>query len=238
MDKKESKLKYVRVYDALYDKIKDGTYPKGSQLPSENVLSAEMNISRMTLRKALTLLHEDGLIKNVQGVGNFVKNNTEKIDNSEEKNIHPIYSYCTEKIDSVEFEFRIEPPTKSIIDAMDNRYMPAVVITDRWYKCGPDTVAYTLSFVPIDVIAESKIDLNEKDQLLEYLEKRCYNEMKTCKRICSHSSAGNFSAINYRLSEDDSFLLVYENIIDQNNRIIINNKHYIPLNLFRIEIDL
>ena len=54
------KLKHVRVYDQLYEQILNGTYPAGSQLPSETLLSEHMGVSRMTLRKSLALLIEDG----------------------------------------------------------------------------------------------------------------------------------------------------------------------------------
>ena len=58
---KLKKLKHVKVYDQLYEQIKNGTYPPEAQLPPETTLAASMNVSRMTLRKALLLLIEDGL---------------------------------------------------------------------------------------------------------------------------------------------------------------------------------
>ena len=72
-EEKSRKLKHVKVYDQLYAQILSGEYPRGSQLPSEPDLSKKMGVSRMTLRQALALLREDGLIHNVQGKGNFVQ---------------------------------------------------------------------------------------------------------------------------------------------------------------------
>ena len=65
---KTKNLKHVKIYNELYEMIQDGTYKPGTQLPPETTLSSTMNVSRMTLRKALALLREDGLIKNVPGV--------------------------------------------------------------------------------------------------------------------------------------------------------------------------
>lgn len=236
---KAKKLKHVKVYNQLYDLIQNGTYPAGSQLPSEAALSAQMNVSRMTLRKALTLLQEDGLTKNVPGVGHFVPlqseehNEITKIDRLS----HPVYSYCIKELDSVEMKFRIEPPTKSISDTL-KQYTPAVVIVDRWYKSGQTPLAYSLSFLPIELIGEKQIDLNDADQLLNYLESHCYEHAGACKRVCSHSTAGNFTALIYTLSEDNSFLLVQETIYDNNQNIMVSTKHYIPSDLFKIEINL
>lgn len=236
---KTKKLKHVKVYNQLYELIQNGTYPPGSQLPSETSLAAQMNVSRMTLRKALTLLQEDSLTKNLQGIGHFVRSESDTSAQMTRQNaiLHPVYTYCTEELDSVEIAFRIEPPTKSIADSL-KRYTPAVVIADRWYKHNSSPVAYSLSFLPIELIAAKQIDLNDPEQLRQYLESTCYEKMNCCRRICSHSTAGNFSASNYTLSEQNSFLMIQENIYDEHNHISVSSKHYIPSELFRIEIHL
>ncbi len=234
----KKKLKHVKVYDKIYELIKNGTYPINSQLPSEPILAEQMGVSRMTLRKALALFIEDGVIKNVPGVGNFICSPDDNIKNpaSFEKTIHPIHLYSSKKPDDVEFEFRIEPPTRSITDTL-GQYTPAVVIADRWYKNGKTTFAYTLSFIPIEIVAEKHIDLNNHDALLDYLESECYENIVSCRRIFTHSTTGNFTAKNYTLSDKDSFLLIQENIYNENKRVIVSNKHYIPSSLYRMEIE-
>ena len=168
---KTKKLKHVKIYNELYELIQNGTYEPGSQLPSETTLSATMNVSRMTLRKALTLLREDGLIKDVQGVGHFVRepktagsrgrkharkagsadaaafadaedSASDETLSSDGSMTHPVHDYCQEELDSVELDFRIEPPSKSILDNFDH-YTAAVVIVDRWYKHEGHTIAYS-----------------------------------------------------------------------------------------------
>lgn len=56
----------------LIDRIKDGVYPPGEQLPTENELIEEFSISRATLRSAYAKLEERSLIQRRQGVGTFV----------------------------------------------------------------------------------------------------------------------------------------------------------------------
>ena len=119
-----------------------------------------------------------------------------------------------------------------------NQYTPAVVITDRWYKKDNVPFAYSLSFLPIELIAEKQIDLTHPDELLHYLESDCYKTMASCHRICSYTTTGNFTADKYAISEHDSFLLIQENIYDENGRIQVSSKHYIPAGLFRIELSL
>ena len=61
-----------QVLRILIDRIKASEYPPGSQLPPENELIEELNISRATLRSAYAKLEERSLIQRRQGIGTFV----------------------------------------------------------------------------------------------------------------------------------------------------------------------
>lgn len=235
---KAKKLKHVKIYDRLYELIQNQTYPPGSQLPSEPDLAEKMNVSRMTLRKALALLQEDGLIQNIRGKGNFVLESKSAPPPSLPQNMifHPIYRFCTTVPDSVEMDFRIEPPTKSISQLLQHQ-SPAVVIIDRWYKHNQTPYAYSLSFVPIEVIGKESLDLNERDSFLNYLEHGIYEKPNRYQWICSHSTAGNFTAFQYTLSSQESFLLIQETIYNSDQQVLSSSKHYLPIEMFRIEIN-
>lgn len=157
--KKETRLKHVRVYDQLYRLIQEGVFPAGSQLPSEPVLAGQLSVSRMTLRRALALLQEDHLVKNIRGKGNFIcapSSCTPPFETGKAR--HPIYSCCAQPFGEVELEFRIEPPTEAITQSLGQK-SAAVVIADRWYRQGDTVSAYSLSFIPIEVIAGQGLDL-------------------------------------------------------------------------------
>jgi GntR family transcriptional regulator len=61
-----------QIIDILSAQIKDGTYPPGFKLPSENMLCEEFEVSRVTVRRAMDILVSRGKIFRVQGVGSFV----------------------------------------------------------------------------------------------------------------------------------------------------------------------
>ena len=58
---------YQDVALRLRQAISDGTYPPGSRLPSEHELAQRFGVARSTIRHALTVLAEDGLIASHQG---------------------------------------------------------------------------------------------------------------------------------------------------------------------------
>lgn len=63
---------YNQIRDYLLEKIADGTYPPHSQIPSENDLGELFNVSRITVRQALTQLQQEGFIFKIHGKGSFV----------------------------------------------------------------------------------------------------------------------------------------------------------------------
>jgi GntR family transcriptional regulator len=65
--------KYAQVISELRRRIESGEYPPGSLLPSEHQLSAEFQIARPTVVRALRVLRQDGWIETQQGKGSFVR---------------------------------------------------------------------------------------------------------------------------------------------------------------------
>lgn len=65
-------IRYREIADTLRQRIENGTFGAGQVLPSEASLSREFDASRVTVRKALELLRDDGLISSRQGAGWFV----------------------------------------------------------------------------------------------------------------------------------------------------------------------
>ena len=63
----EKAVLYQDVALRLRRAISDGTYPPGSRLPSEHELAQRYGVARSTVRHALTVLGEDGLVASHQG---------------------------------------------------------------------------------------------------------------------------------------------------------------------------
>jgi DNA-binding GntR family transcriptional regulator len=64
---------YLHIADVLRDRIRTGSYPPGTLLPSEKTLSAEFDVVRNTLRRALAELDREHLIETVPGRGRLVR---------------------------------------------------------------------------------------------------------------------------------------------------------------------
>ena len=64
---------YIDVYTEMLRDIQTGLYPENSLFPPEEKLCRKYNASRSTLRRALNMLKETGVLYSVQGNGTYIK---------------------------------------------------------------------------------------------------------------------------------------------------------------------
>jgi len=64
---------YAQLAAILRRQIAGGVYPPGEKIPSESSISKEYGLSLMTVRQAIGVLMEQGLLERIQGSGTFVK---------------------------------------------------------------------------------------------------------------------------------------------------------------------
>lgn len=61
-----------QVAQIVIGRIKDGTYPPGSRVPSTLELATELGIAASTSQKALAHLRREGWLRGETGIGTFV----------------------------------------------------------------------------------------------------------------------------------------------------------------------
>ena len=69
-------IRYHQIAEELKGRVMSGAYASGRLLPSESDMSAEFSVSRVTIRKALEVLRDMGLVDARQGFGWFVAGET------------------------------------------------------------------------------------------------------------------------------------------------------------------
>ncbi|MGT2845966.1 GntR family transcriptional regulator [Streptococcus massiliensis] len=63
---------YIQIHDQIKKEIDEEVWKIGQRLPSERDLAEHFEVSRMTLRQAITLLVEEGVLERRVGSGTFV----------------------------------------------------------------------------------------------------------------------------------------------------------------------
>jgi DNA-binding LacI/PurR family transcriptional regulator len=64
---------YRQLYEDLKKKIEDNIYTEGMKIPSDDELKQKFGVSMITVKKALSMLKEEGVLQRIPGVGTFVK---------------------------------------------------------------------------------------------------------------------------------------------------------------------
>ena len=72
IDKSAPQPLYQQIKNTIREKIKNSEWKAGQKLPSENELVVALEVSRMTIHRALRELTQEGLINRVHGIGSFV----------------------------------------------------------------------------------------------------------------------------------------------------------------------
>lgn len=73
---------WSQLYDVLEERILNGYYPTGTNLPSEMAIMEEFEVSRVTVRQAMDKLIVAGLIARKRGKGTIVLERKDKIETS------------------------------------------------------------------------------------------------------------------------------------------------------------
>jgi len=72
VDRESQQKLYVQMYSIIREKIEKNEWPIGTQIPTEDDLCKSYNVSKATVRMAITELVKNGYLKKQQGKGTFV----------------------------------------------------------------------------------------------------------------------------------------------------------------------
>jgi GntR family transcriptional regulator len=73
LDRRSQEPAYLRIANAIAEQIGAGLHRAGDQLPTEPQLRAHYGVSPMTVRRAINILLDRGLVTTTQGKGTFVR---------------------------------------------------------------------------------------------------------------------------------------------------------------------
>ncbi|PRO67134.1 GntR family transcriptional regulator [Alkalicoccus urumqiensis] len=82
--------RYQQIAREMKQRIEDGSWPEGTAVPTEAKLSEQYGASRVTVRQAVKLLVEEGLLRRVQGSGTYVQ------ESKYEHNIYELVGFTEE----------------------------------------------------------------------------------------------------------------------------------------------
>lgn len=169
-EKITSKLKekipsYVPIYNKLYTDIINGILVDGSQLPSESALTQKYGVSRNTLRQALTVLTEDGLISKSQGKGTVVNYRNDRKSFTGRTIFNPMIQYSKEAIDAIDISFNFGPPTDIAQKKLSINSNEIIMASNVVYLINGQPIGRAFIQIPVKHIEKIQVDLNKEDEV-------------------------------------------------------------------------
>lgn len=88
--------KYKEIALALKERIVEGKYQEGSKLPEQESLAREFKTSCVTIRKAIQLLIDEGLLYTRRGSGTFIRSNIRQ-DNENVTQVNNVFGTSSQE---------------------------------------------------------------------------------------------------------------------------------------------
>jgi len=146
IERNTSVLIYVQIAESLARRIAGGEYRPGDRLPSEQELTRQFGVSRMTIRKAIGELLRQGLVIAQQGKGTFV---TGPLVRYELQDLHGLYDGLFvqgEYPDTELLEFEPTRPSRFDADYVDGEAGPLISLK-RLYVMHGTPLALTQAYL-------------------------------------------------------------------------------------------
>ena len=127
--------KILTIYNTLYKEIQIGKYPSGHALPTEKELCARFDVSRMTLRQAIKLLAEDGIVEyKREGTLRYSTKNAQHASSMDQFK-HPLDQILLDRVSMSSINYRVDLESEYTNHLFAN-HPSAVIAMERYYQKG------------------------------------------------------------------------------------------------------
>ena len=224
---------YLGIYNALYSDIVNGVYLPGERLPGETTLSEKYGVSRNTLRQALAILNEDGMIHKSQGKGTIV---CERPERKKESTIaNPLIEMCKVPITHEEISFNYGCPTDIARDMLELSSSDIVLACNCIYHSADHITGYSFTQIPSQYFDQLGLDVSNNDSIKDVIENVLFHFTNNLN-LCTKLIYANEMEIEFlHIPLDTPILLIEAMHYDNNGNPCARNKFYFIPEYYHIE---
>ncbi|MCI8835063.1 MAG: GntR family transcriptional regulator [Ruminococcus sp.] len=216
---------YVPIYDRLYTDIMDGVYEPGSRLPGEAALAGKYHVSRNTLRQALTVLVEDGLVTKIQGKGTFVT-----YDGRREQEDHGLYNpmiTCSRsRIDKVDVYYNFGPATEVGQRKLGLRPSEIVLAGNSVFHAKGKPVGHSFMQIPVKHIENLNVDLGKEEDVREVINHHIFEVSASVKMSIKLIYAEDYITNYLKVSRETPLIFIEEIFYNKEKEAVSRGKFY------------
>lgn len=212
--------KYKKIYEAIKTNINNDFYKKTeNQIPDELTLCNEFNCSRMTIKKALDLLVQEGLIYRKRGHGSFVLEKTlthRRINLSDEK-LNGLTKSTKGKATSIVLEFNLIFSDSTISSILNIEENTPIYEISRLRLLDNEPYVLEKTYMSSNLITGLNKDIL-KNSIYDYIENTLNLKISSAKKIIRADTSNDYDITHLKLKKYDPVLEI-EQIAYLNNGI-------------------
>lgn len=172
INREDSQKLYVQLYEILRGKIENGDWAVDSQIPTEDELCKTYEISKATVRLAISELARQGYLRRLQGKGTFVckriiPEGLSMVTSFKELMLEAGVAFSTKVLAQT-----VMMPTDDLdvkLNISEDRH---IIYIKRLRAVGDEPVLFQETYIPHNICPSLLSDDLENNSLLELLEKK------------------------------------------------------------------
>lgn len=161
---------YMKIHDQIKKEIDEEIWKIGQRLPSERDLAEQFEVSRMTLRQAITLLVEEGVLERRMGSGTFVASTRVQEKMRGTTSFTEIIKAQGKTPSSQLISYRRTLPSKEEVEKLEIEKTENVIRMERVRYANHIPVVYEVASIP-----EKFIKNFNKEEITKHFFKPCKN---------------------------------------------------------------
>ncbi len=229
--KKQNMPTYLGIYNALYSDIINGVYPPNELLPGEIALSEKYGVSRNTLRQALAILSEDGMIIKSQGKGTMVSANPSK--SADNIIVNPLLTYCKRNITGSRLHYNYGTPTDIARNKLKLSSEDKVLACNCVYLSSNTVTGYSFTQIPSAFFKELDLHIDDEESIKDCIQNNMFQHTKSMNISIRLINANEIEVEFLQVPLETPLLLIEALHQDRNNNIFARSKYYfIPENYY------
>jgi len=222
--------KYVVVANRLRQQILEKEYQINDQLPQETAIAKTLNVSRITVRKALDILVEEGLIYRIQGSGTFVKDNQvgDGVTNKQSLDIFDFDKYQVKLLN-----FGVSKPDEKVMDQMNINQFDLTYEIERLIMDGNTPIAFQNIYMPVKIIQGMQMD-SLMGSIYDFIEKELDLNVESAIRTISSEISNNEMSAMLDIKAPEPLLTIEQRSFLNNGQIFEYAYTYIRSSKFSL----
>ena len=223
--KKQTMPTYLGIYNALYSDILNGVYSPGQLLPGEIALSEKYGVSRNTLRQALAILSEDGMIIKSQGKGTMVSSHPERSADHQIEN--PLLAFCNQEITESRIHYNYGRPTEIARNKLQLTPEDHVLACNCVYLASDQVTGYSFTQIPSSYFELLDLNIRNEESIKECVQNTLFQQTKTMDVRMKLILANEIEVEFLEVPSGTPLLLLEALHRDKQDNLIARNKFYI-----------